>query len=406
MQCRKVACSQSLTAIRMNAMGSPHLLLVSTLFKMPYRVLRCVQATGAIVYVLGTRRAQGLKYSRYCKEFVQADRPIDGSFDAELAEEINRNVGRLSIDMVLAGDAPSTRSLIAIRDLIQAPCFPMPELTQFDLLNDKWRFGILCRSLGIEYPGSRIFSNIDELDREIASKELSLPRLAKPLSMDGGVGIITLQPETARKELSRIFYRPILVQEFIEGEDIGASVFCQRGEIKAFIAHRYYRSTYTTFFDDAIYHDVNQLMRHLKVDGVFNFDMRLAPDGRIFYLECNPRFFFKIAMSMIAGINFVSLGLRGHGSDVPPKLARSVVVRFPKAMLATLHTPWKLKGKSREVLKFLLSDPIPYLREECGLENETLAAHRSDRLSSLEDHRNAPYCNYFRHKRFWGSIHR
>jgi predicted ATP-grasp superfamily ATP-dependent carboligase len=351
-------------------MGSLNILLVSKFFKMPYRVLRCTQAAGANVYLLGTHRSQGIKYSRHCKAFSRTNRHIDGEFDAELAEEINHYVERFNIDMVLAGDAPSTRSVIAIRDLIHAPCFPMPELTQFDLLNDKWQFGNLCRSLGIEYPSSRIYSNTEELDRAIVNNELVLPQIAKPLSMDGGIGCITLKPESTRKQLSTIFYRPILVQEFIKGEDIGASVFCKRGEIRAFIAHKYRRDTYTTFFDDAIYNDINKIMSHLKVDGVFNFDMRLGPDGRIFYLECNPRFFFKIAMSMIAGINFVSLGLPGRGSDGSPRKCGSIIVRFPKATLITMHMPWKLGAKSWHALKFVLADPIPYFREEFGLESE------------------------------------
>jgi predicted ATP-grasp superfamily ATP-dependent carboligase len=326
--------------------------------------------------MLGANGAQGIKYSRYCKAFSQTTRLIDGVFDAELAEEINHYVDRFNIDMVLAGDAPSTRSVIAIKDLIHVPCFPTPELAQFDLLNDKWQFGCLCRSLGIEYPSSRIFSNLEELDRAIINSDLSFPQIAKPLSMDGGIGCIVLQPETARKQLAKIFYHPILVQEFIKGEDIGASVFCERGEIKAFIAHRYRRDTYTTFFDDAIYNDINKLMRHLKVDGVFNFDMRLAPDGRIFYLECNPRFFFKIAMSMIAGINFVSLGLPGRGSNGLPKTCGSITVRFPKAILISMHTPWKIGVNSWEALKFVLADPIPYFREEFGFEGEGGRAYR------------------------------
>ncbi len=336
---------------------------------MPYRVLRCAQAAGSHVFVLGTDRARGLATSRYCQEFYRTGQLIDGSFASQLAEEINRHVKRLNIDLVLAGDAPSTRSLIAVRHLIDARCFPMPNLDQFDLLNDKWRFINLCNSLEIKCPKTQLFSSKAELERELDAGTIEFPLIAKPLSMDSGIGCVTVQRETAREDLSSIFYHPVLTQEFIAGEDIGASVFCREGEIQAFIAHRYYRATYSTFFADSIYNDIAKLMRAIKAEGVFNFDMRLTPDGQVFYLECNPRFFFKIAMSMLAGINFVSFGLPGHNNCGPQLLSYPVAVQFPKAMLAALLTPWKLGKNYWMILRFLFSDPIPYFREELGLEN-------------------------------------
>jgi predicted ATP-grasp superfamily ATP-dependent carboligase len=352
----------------------PNLLLLSTRFKMPYRVLRCAQNAGACVYVLGTTGAVGLKHSRYCKVFSLTNCPIDGKYDAALAEEINRRVVAFNINWVLAGDAPSTRTLIAIRDLICAPCFPMPDLEQFDLLNNKWRFSELCSSLGIKHPHSRLFSGVDELSREIEANNISFPAIAKPLNMDSGDGCIKLSSEWARSKITDIFYNPILVQEFIEGEDIVASVYCERGEIRAFVAHRYRRNTYRTFYDDAIFVEIKKLMGHLKVNGVFNFDMRLARDGSVFYLECNPRFFFSIAMSMIAGINFVSLGLSGCGVGASPTKCGPVTVRFPKAILASLFTPWNLNMKSWEAFRFVLSDPIPYFREELRMEDDNRTA--------------------------------
>jgi predicted ATP-grasp superfamily ATP-dependent carboligase len=353
-----------------NATGPLNVLLVATLFKMPYRVLRCAQLAGASVFLLGTKGAKGLAYSRYCREFIHTDRPIDGGFDANLAEVINHHAERLKIDMVLAGDAPSTRALIAIRDLVRVPCFPMPQLSQFDLLNDKWQFHLLCRSLGINCPPSRLFSDAQELERAIKDDELDFPLIAKPLCMNGGIGCIVLQRQTARQQLTKIRYRPLIVQDFIDGEDIAASVYCERGEVRAFVAHGYRRATYSTFFDDAIYKGICKLTRHLKLNGVLNFDMRRTQDGRVFYLECNPRVFFNIAMSMLAGINFVSLGFSDGGNDMPPKFCPSVVVRLPKAMLVLLHKPWRLGKTDWTVLKFLLSDPIPYFREEMGMEEE------------------------------------
>jgi hypothetical protein len=346
--------------------GKFRILLIATMFKMPYRVLRCAQAAGGIVYAYGGQYAMGLRRSRYCAEFMSAGALIVGQPDDRVVDEINGHIDRLGIDMVLAGDAMATRTLISIRDQLRAPCFPMPTLSLFDWLNDKWRFGELCRSLGILYPKTRLYDDRSALEREISAATLKQAHIAKPVNMDNGTGCIVVNPATASRDLASISYEPILFQEFIEGEDIGASVYCERGEIRSFIAHRYSRDTYTTFTDPAIVRDVTRLMKSANGDGVFNFDMRLTPDGRIFYLECNPRFFFKIALSMLAGINFVAPGLPMQNRASQPAAIKDTVVRFPKALLAA---PWKLNAQSWKALGYVLSDPQPYVREELGYYN-------------------------------------
>jgi predicted ATP-grasp superfamily ATP-dependent carboligase len=342
-------------------------LLVARLFGLPYRVLRCVQGAGAEVYVLGAEQARPLGLSRYCRQFHLTDRPIDGGFDAELANEINRQIARFRIDVVLAADAPTTRALISIKAYLDAPCFPMPELAQFDLLNNKWEFGDLCRSLGIDTPETRLVSNAEALAREIENAEIRLPKVVKPLSMDGGDGVIKIEPETARAQVAQITYAPIIVQEFIDGEDICASAFCEQGEIRGFLAYSFDGVDFTAFFDQAIYNNVGKIARALKVNGVINFDMLRTKDGRISYLECNPRFFHSMAMSMVAGINFISFGLPnarpGGAAQICP--TRRVQFRYPnpRPLVLGLLMPWKLKLISWDALLFLVADPLPSLRK-------------------------------------------
>ncbi|MGH6970396.1 MAG: hypothetical protein ACREEQ_02185, partial [Caulobacteraceae bacterium] len=122
--------------------GAPRrVLMLASRFRMPYRVLRCAAAGGAETHVLGAAGSRGLARSRFCKSHTVSRSPINGQFDRRLAEEIDRLAAARSIDLVFAGDADATRSLISIAQLLDTPCFPMPSLALFDLLNDKWRFG-------------------------------------------------------------------------------------------------------------------------------------------------------------------------------------------------------------------------------------------------------------------------
>lgn len=343
--------------------GRRRILMLSTAFKMPYRVMRCVAECGAEVHALGSPTSLGLARSRFCRRFALAGSPIDGTGGEDLLKEINTRIADWDIDLVLAGDGDATRSLISLRDRLQAPCFPMPDAETFDLLNDKWRFHRLCSSIGILTPQTWLYRDARDLAHALKSEAWSGRRIAKPLSMSGGEGCIILEAGNARAQLRQIDYSPILVQEFVEGEDIGASVFCERGFVKGFIAHAFRHDAYRTFAAPEIRRAIETLTGSLAVDGVLNFDMRRTAEDHVYYLECNPRFFFKIAMSMLAGINFVALGLDDtlHGKpEAPPR-----TVRFPKALVAA---PWRIEAESWTALKFVLADPLPYLREEFGYE--------------------------------------
>ncbi len=349
--------------------GRPlRVLMVSTLFKLPYRVLRCAHAAGAEVYCLGARQSRGLAASRYCRRFIASKSSIEGNFNQGLLDEINHYVKELDIDLVAPGDIRASRSLIVIKDRIGLNCFPLPELEAFDRLNDKRQFGDLCATLNISHPAGAVYASRSELAQALRQNGAVFPKIAKPLAMEAGIGCVRIDARNLEGQLSKIFYEPILLQDYIVGAASGASIFCRNGEIVAFVAHRCRFNVYTTFHDESIYADLAKLAGALKLDGVFNFDMRQAVDGAIHYLECNPRFYFKMAMSMIAGLNFVSLGFPGRDGAVPPKICPSATVRFPKALVMTLATPWKLNANAWRALRFTMADPIPYLREELGFE--------------------------------------
>lgn len=344
------------------------LLVVAAQFSLPYRALRCLAQAGANVVVLGGGAARGLRTSRYCRGFIPCESGIDGRSSAELSLEINRAIAAHSIDMVVAGDPPATRALIANSAVLDAPCFPMPSLEAFDLLNDKWRFTKLCEEIGIACPKSWLFSNNWQLIDEIDRGALSLPIIAKPLSEDASRGCISVEKKKDVKRIAKISYRPIIVQEFIAGADIGTSIFCRNGQIEAFLVHSYMRSTYTAYSDAAIYSSLAKIARHLRLNGIFNFDMRLTAGGEVFFLECNPRVFFKCAMSMVAGINFLGLGLPMERRPEAADLRSRVAFQFPRNILRLFLTPWKFNKGTRKVVSFTLADPVPHLREILGLE--------------------------------------
>jgi biotin carboxylase len=331
--------------------------------------MRCAEAAGAEVYVLGNEASKGFRYSCRIKEFVLSKTKIDRSGSDAILDEINRYVAEFGIDLVIAGDAPATRSICALKQRIMAPCFPLPTLEQFDFMNDKWQFTQMCNQLGIQTPPSRLFENKEELLSAMGAGEVKLPCMAKALALEGNHGIFKLEAATARETIAKIDYKPILVQDFMPGDDIDASVFARDGKVECYSVHHVKQATYSILDLDAVRDAMARIVAKMGVSGVYDFDMRQTADGRLYYLECNPRLFFKCNLSMVAGINFVTPGLPGGKTHA--KLAPGTAVRRPKALaLALVTQPWSVTRRDFAMLCYLLSDPLPYFREMWRLEWE------------------------------------
>jgi Predicted ATP-grasp enzyme len=348
-------------------------LLVCGLFTLPYRALRCFTAAGVTVHVLGNTGSDGLRRSRFCARYTETSHTFDGTCDDAMIAVVNELIVQDDIDFVFAGDQPSTRSLIAMAPYLRTHCFPMPDLATFDVLNDKARFTALCQTLGILCPPTRVFGDRAELLASIAQGETPTPAVIKPLSLDGNRGVSAVATE-AEAIAATIDYQPVLVQRFIDGDDIGATVFADRGRVIGYICHRLRRATYTALDLPVVLDALTRIVAATSASGILNFDMRLDTAGQVHFLECNPRVFYKMPLSMLLGVNFPALGLAVMANiptGEPPVAAKpGDAVRSIKAILAALPTPWRLGRRDVAMLGYVLSDPVPYIRENLRLDWE------------------------------------
>ena len=351
------------------ASAQPRVLIVAALFTLPYRVMRASAATGAAVTVLGNKGTRGLRFSRHCRFVEAAIDFIDADLDAAAAE-IDRWIVAENADIVLPGDAHTTELLSALQDRLAAPCFPLPSRTAFDLLNDKWAFTRFATEHGLKCPTTQLFASKTELEAALAAGSVALPAIAKPLSACSSSGVVKLGAADAGRRIASIDYAPILVQDFIAGEDIGASIFARGGQIESHIVHLMRRRTYRVIDEPRVLADLTIVASALALDGVYNFDMRLTPEGEIYYLECNPRFFYKLDLSMMAGLNFAAAGLPWAADSVPASVAPGTCVRLPKALAADLIKPTSLTRRDWAMFRYLWSDPISYARERLHIDGE------------------------------------
>jgi predicted ATP-grasp superfamily ATP-dependent carboligase len=148
-------------------------------------------------------------------------------------------------------------------------------------------------------------------------------------------------------------YAPILVQEFIDGEDRSISIFCQGGEVKKEVVYSHPEGIFHFHDEPDLSRRVRELAGAMKLDGVINFDARVDRNGKIWLIECNPRFFFSMDAIMIAGINFADIEANTRTVFDPSR-----DVKLPRAALKDVLRLRLPAREDRKMLAHWLGDPL------------------------------------------------
>jgi biotin carboxylase len=285
------------------------ILLLCAGSSLAYKVLRCAASGGHEVCVLGDERSIELKSSRYCAQYLPRQYHIGEENVENIAAEINALLAAHGFSSVIPGDTESTRVLAAAQSLIQGRWFPLPNATVFDHLADKWKFKNICDDLGVPSPASFLLADTGELADALKTHGGG-GWIAKPVDREGGCGFIRFEEKLLSRQIGLIDYRPILVQDFVPGQDLCISLFCQEGEPVASAIYTHNGFSIHFRHHEELERHALRIAAHFNYSGVLCFDARLDPDGKVSFIECNPRFWNHIDATMICGINFVELGLR------------------------------------------------------------------------------------------------
>src|SRR5579862_5216200 len=329
-------------------------LMVAFAFVLPYHVLRTATAAGHRVHVLGNGPSRGLRWSRHCASYSRSGEAATGPAE-RLRDEIAACVGRHGIDIVIPSDDISTRLVAGLRGELPVPTSLIPDVATFDLLNDKARFTRFCAEHDVRAPQGWLFEDVAGLRAALAGGGVRLPITAKPTGRSAGIGVVHLREPADLAALDAIDYRPILVQRHISGETVGINVLCHDGEILAHATQRRDDDHFALFDNPDLLRNVERLVRATGYTGPANLDAVLEDGSGLAYIvECNPRFWYTIYMSMIVGINFVDLAMRGDRA--PARV--SPVVRLSLGDIA--RHPHRASALDWQMLRYHLSDPLPF----------------------------------------------
>lgn len=329
------------------------LVLLATGFAAQYRAMRCAAALGAEVHVLGAGPARSLALSRYCKSFR--------SFAFNVADEgaaarLDRVAKDLSVDRVLPADLTATQFLARVRPHLNTACYPLSDPQTIEALGSKDKFMALCRRLGVLHPEGTVLADRLALLEALQAGRIPLPAMLKPIDRAGGIGVVQIDQSNAMEMAARIDYAPILAQQFIAGIDRCITVFCRDGRIRKQVVYEHHRGHFRFLEDDALSRVVAEIASTLNLNGVINFDARIDAEGRIWMIECNPRFYFNMDVAMVAGLNFADWNAMSAGIQS----VADQEIRIPNAFArAMLH--WKrASSKDLKMLRHWLKDPLMF----------------------------------------------
>lgn len=346
-------------------------LMIAFAFGLPYHVLRTAAAAGTRVHVLGHGVAGRLRTSRCCASYRKLHDPAD---EGSVLADIEAAATRHRIDIVFPSDDVSTRLLARLRDRLPVRTSPLPDLAVFDLLNDKWNFTRYCHRHGVRVPPGWCFASVDELRAALASRELDLPITVKPINRSGGVGVVHIRDAREYALLGRIDYRPVLVQRHIIGETVGISAVCRDGRILAHAAQRRDERRFELFAHADLLDNMSRLVAATRLDGPANFDAVIETGTGLSYIvECNPRYWFTIYLSMLVGLNFMTTALEDAGMPAVPA-ATLTSEPLELAPRRTLQNPLRARRHDWRLVRYHLGDPIPYLLTRAKLIDDSAVA--------------------------------
>lgn len=333
--------------------GQLSVLVLASGWRLQYRALRCAAVCFDRVYVLGTKEARPLALSVWCHSFHQLRfegfGPGSISFIRRLCEE-------LRIDWVIPSDAHTTRFLTEAGTMLGPKSFPVPNTAVFDQLSDKSTFTGLCQSLDLATPRTGLLPGFRQVHERVQDGSLDLPVVLKPTNREGSEGVVVLDSTGALREINDLGYAPVLVQEYVAGRDICAFYFCQNGHVEREALYHHGGHFIEFIEDHRVSSQCRRIIEETNYSGVVGFDIRQRDDGSFVFLECNPRFWYNMELTMLAGANFVRAGVNGLKMDEQcSDLAGKVVIR-PSGLLKKVPSARAQRQIRLAVLVYLMAD--------------------------------------------------
>ncbi|GAB1264261.1 ATP-grasp domain-containing protein [Aurantivibrio infirmus] len=329
-------------------------------------------------YVVGNlEKNKTIQFHPMCAKFIPLNAELGKGCDsAKVVDELIEIIKRDSIDILLPVSITCMQVVDEFKEKLRALVLiaPFPDSDCVRLLDDKYNFYLFCKENGIAHPESAYVENSLAINPE--NPAIPYPLLIKPTLGAGGFDTLIfcktksdMDKFLAKPSEEKEKYFPALLQEFFEGEDIDFNGFSVDGKVIASSVMRtdFYEDDISLSFTSFVKNDdVDALGRKIlevsKYSGPTNIDMRIrASDGKLMLIEVNPRYWARVMVSLMDGMNFVEAGIKttlGEEVDLRSKCPNKIWISYMGIFVKAI-----LKGKLSYLKYFFMlsTEQIRYI---------------------------------------------
>lgn len=309
-----------------------------------------------------TKSGKGLHIPRSCLHRGS----LDGSpgADRELIRTISALADRDTPCVLIPADVLAAMAINRINKDLTCRIFPFPTMEHLALFDHKDRFMSFCDGIGVDVPKAQNLVDKNAASFDCLAGEVGLPFVVKPTNMSGGAGCRLIRSRSDFEQGVQgdpgYGYAPLVAQEYIPGPDIDVSLLAVAGEIKHVAVQMPLGGGCTTFVENvAAVQSAQHVVKRSNYSGLLHLDGRRDDrDGKIKWIEANPRTWASLKAASWCGLDFIGAGIAiaiGNASNQPHVLSQGTYRGMTTVMkdIATRRMPWSSLTSSQR--RFLLS---------------------------------------------------
>ena len=320
-------------------------------------LLRTAKFCGYTAHVIARTGCRWLRWAAACKQFVEVHEPRIKHDLLNVLRELGFDESRYVC--LAAGDA-ATQALMEIAPELSAKTQHSMDAEARRRIGNKATFSEICESLKIPTPLTWVVNEKPELIELVEKEGFSFPVIVKAVNMSGSIGIRTADDVAALNAIvddAGYDYAPLVVQEYIEGYDIGFCCLVKQGQIRLGYTQKRTKSGDSFPRHEALESHVQKMFEAVNYSGPANIDARIDEGGNVYVIECNARFWATSHLSYLLGIDLIA------ESHQPARADSDLVYRYDGTLFSTVNALLGLfslrpmgSGKAKRYLKTVFAD--------------------------------------------------
>jgi biotin carboxylase len=339
------------------------------------KVLYCLYAVFSNIHIVSNNVNSILKYSRYKKQFIHIPWSVSSDNQVVNVQKIKEYCDHEGINFIAIGGIESIAFLHKYKDeFLNQIYFPTLDHKTLMMLDDKWKFAQILMNADISTPKTMYIDDLEKVapaNAKNIEQTVGYPLLVKPIFGDGGEGIKKVNDyEELYHHMTcggRYSKLPLIIQTYIDGFDIDLSFIAKEGKILSMAVQRWSEEDVLEFSrNEKIEECGKNIVNLFNYNGPGHLDMRIEHNsGKVYVIECNPRFWRSITAAMWCGLNFTEVTIQAAmGLDYKVMGAQGSYTLPGEKLRAIVKKPWSyfsLSKQDKKELLYILSDPLIHI---------------------------------------------